>query len=329
MPIFRVICDMRKFIEFVKLSRFYAALTTALLPVYGALSTGMNLGAIQLLVLFLIGLLGHVWGFILNDYADMKVDKLLKIDKPLIVGTISKKEAITWSISCVTIAFLLVLIFFRHPLPIAILGISGILGCVYCFFSKRAPGLEIFASLSFSIFCLFGSVVVSLSIPLLSIVIFFFVFVQQLFENGIIGGLKDCGHDSLVGKTTVLNMGAALLAGKMFKIPKKLKIYIYLLRGMHLLALLAWFIVLYLIHGYFNIFLIILTTFFMIILIHTTRKFVNNPTIKMFSRFILIHIIICYHVVIPIMLYPFIGVYTILLMIIPYIWHASFGQLLK
>jgi 4-hydroxybenzoate polyprenyltransferase len=320
---------MGKFIEFVKLCRFYAAPITALLPIYGALSTGMNISTTQFLVLFLIGLLGHVWGFILNDYADMKVDEFLKVDKPLIVGTISKKEAITWSISCVTTAFLLTLIFFRHPLPIAILGISGILGCIYCFFSKRAPGLEIFASSSFSTFCLFGSVAISLSIPLLSIVIFFFVLVQQVFENGVIGGLKDCGHDFFVGKTTVLSMGAALLNRKTFKIPKKLKIYIFILRGMHILALLVWFIVLYLIYGYFNIFLIILTMFFMAILIHATRKFVNNPTTKIFPHFILIHIVLCYYVVIPIMLYPFIGVYAILLMIIPYIWHASFWQLLK
>ena len=60
---------------------------TGIAPVIGAISM-VNYGQISifgLFILFIIGCLSHVFGFVLNDILDIKIDKISNIDKKRII----------------------------------------------------------------------------------------------------------------------------------------------------------------------------------------------------------------------------------------------------
>ena len=74
--------------EYLKLSRSFNAVLTGISPVMGAIAMEQyNIGF--LVLLFLVGFLGHSFGFVFNDIIDYKLDKTSKEiqDRPLISGT--------------------------------------------------------------------------------------------------------------------------------------------------------------------------------------------------------------------------------------------------
>lgn len=319
-------------VEFMKLSRIYGASIYGLIPVYGVLSTGSEISILQLLLLFLIGILYYAGAVALNDYAGAKEeDRFSKENKPLVTGAISKKKAMFFYVICTVISFSLLVTFFRHALPLVLFLATIFLWWGYCFLNKKAPGMEILGSLVVSLFILLGASAIVHQIPpiySMTIALLIFVFTAQLFEFGIIGGLKDCGHDYLTGTTTVLYMGATQVDDKII-IPKKLKVWIGFLESLYIIAISMWFIYLHLFYSYFNIFLIALTIALIIALIQTTRKFIGEPAVTSLRRFMLNRIVLTYCGVVPIMLYPFVGVWAILLAVIPPIWHASVSLLMR
>jgi len=202
--------------EFSKLIRVHSVPITALLPVYGAICMGET-SILLISQLFFIGVLFHCWGFILNDYIDVKIDRLSKglSEKPLVKRTLSKREAITASFVCIAIAFTFLFLLGKFP-SILTFGISVVLGTIYNLYSKRVAGMEVFAAGAFSFLFLFGAVVASHETSLIPLVFIMFstIFIQQLIENGLFGGLKDCKHDHLMGITTISRLGARIDAEK-------------------------------------------------------------------------------------------------------------------
>jgi len=88
--------------DYVKLLRLpgLGGLTTP--AVFGALSVGVKDLPI-LLILLLIGAFSVIYNFVLNDWADIEIDKLTSElhESPLVKGTISKKTAIFICFICV------------------------------------------------------------------------------------------------------------------------------------------------------------------------------------------------------------------------------------
>lgn len=318
----------KKVAGFMQLSRLRAASITAILPIYGALISSGSPTISQLFILLIIGILCHIWGFTLNAYMDIGVDKLSKIGyrNPLVLGIISRREALWICLISIFTAFTCTAFFFRAFLPLLFLGLSVILGCIYNVFSKKVAGMELFLSASFATFFLFGAVSVSASIPCVVAVFFLVIFIQRMFEDGLMGGLKDCGHDFLVGKTTVSRMGARLI-DKTIKTTNKLKAYAYILRGFYTFLVIFWFMVLYSSYGYWNAYLVILVCILLALLVYSTKELVNNPDVWKFSRATLSHISLSYCCLIPAMLFPFVGVWVILLAIFPVAWFISFDRL--
>ncbi len=316
------------------LSRFHSSATMALLPIYGAVLMGSP-STLHLSILFFIGVLGYCGGCALNAYADVEVDKFSRIESigyknPLVFGLLSKREALGVCLVSLVVIVASALLFFPSILPLLTIGIAIFFGFMYNLFSKKAAGMEIFSSISYATFFLFGAASISANITFPLVILFLVIFAQNMFEFSILGGLKDCDHDLLVGRTTASQMGVRMTNG-IIKIPKKFKIYALGLWAFYISLIILWFIVLRTSYSYshWNTLSEILVAFLLVILTYSTGKLISNPSIQKLRKAIFIQIPLSYCVIIPAILFPVIGAYVILFAIIPIIWFISFSFLLR
>ena len=111
-------CQMMR--EYLEISRLFNMGLTGVAPVLGALSmwtadTPCNFTIFsRLLILFFIGCFSHIYGFVINDLIDIKLDKLSNelFARPLVSGSITRKKATIFAITCMIISFILSLYFF-------------------------------------------------------------------------------------------------------------------------------------------------------------------------------------------------------------------------
>ena len=127
-----------KLFAYFRLMRIQSGAAESLLLLLGALTMGQR-NLVVLTVIFFIGLLYHIDGFISNEYADVEVDRLSSElqNKPLVSGIVSKKHAliVAWA-ACIG-AYLLTILFFFSPLPLLLLSLAVLIGTVYNFFRKK------------------------------------------------------------------------------------------------------------------------------------------------------------------------------------------------
>ena len=84
-------------------------------PIFGALSVGVHGDVYSLMILFAIGAFSVIFGFVLNDYADVELDKLIKDlkGKPLVDGVIERRTAVFICFFCVLLAFFFLFLLWR------------------------------------------------------------------------------------------------------------------------------------------------------------------------------------------------------------------------
>lgn len=194
---------------------------TGLAPVLGAFSM-WNIGTLtfaQLVLLFIIGGLAHIYGFVLNDIIDVNVDKLSSdlTTRPLVSGCITRKRAAYFAVSCMIISFLLTIFFFReinsYLILILILIVAFIFATIYDFMSKRYPGMDFFVAGAVFFGILFGAATIGTPTKLTWIVALIGG-LQVLFMNMINGAIKDIDHDARGQANTVaIRLGAKVHAG--------------------------------------------------------------------------------------------------------------------
>ena len=198
---------------------------TGVAPVLGALSMwGVDkITFFQLFILFCIGCFSHVYGFVINDLVDIKVDKLSKklIARPLVSGRITRKKAAYFAVACMIFSFILSTFFFKelvsYFLLISILILAYILATIYDFSSKKYPGMDVFVAGAIFLLILFGAATVSieqlLSNPLIWIVALIGA-LQVLFMNMINGAIKDIDHDKKgMANTLAIRLGTKTRGG--------------------------------------------------------------------------------------------------------------------
>ncbi|PNX45582.1 MAG: hypothetical protein BV459_08110 [Thermoplasmata archaeon M11B2D] len=196
---------------------------TAVAPVLGALSM-WNIGTLSLLELFLLFIIGsfaHAYGFVLNDVIDIKVDKLSKelTTRPLVRGSITRKQAITFAVCCMIGSFLLSFFFYselqRYILLLFILLAAYLFATVYDIASKKYPGMDLFVAGAIFFLILFGASTIGTP-TLLAYVVALIGGLQVLFMNMINGAIKDIDHDKEGSANTVaIRLGAKVHAGIM------------------------------------------------------------------------------------------------------------------
>jgi 4-hydroxybenzoate polyprenyltransferase len=192
---------------------------TALAPVIGALvflgapSEGPSVLAGEVLpdlvLLFLMGAFLHVFGFVLNEWADMEIDRASEDlqDKPLVSGEISPDEAKWTAIVAAGLTFVPLALVTLDPWPHAALLCSVLAAAAYDLWGKRFP-LDVVLAGSITFLMMAGVLALGnfdrdhgAHVTLLGCVAGL-QFIQNLYQNAIEGGLKDADHDAAAGAKT-------------------------------------------------------------------------------------------------------------------------------
>lgn len=325
---------MKKFIAYARLFRIPGIGGLAIPPVIGAISVGV-FDIYKLVLLFAIGALAALYGFILNDFADVEIDKLSKDlqGRPLVSNAISKKTALLICVFFILITFLLIgVLWYKETIDLYKLaalfsiGIAGILGTIYDFYGKKFVGSDILVALSMAFVFLFGAL--SFGEPtVITWVIFILTFNNLLHMNAVEGGIKDSDHDYLLGvKNIALSSGVKVNEDKLI-IPNKFKA---LSLGIRLFTAILLFIP-FIFYGYpfyyWQIIILIIAitgVFFLTIRLLLVKKFERNKI----RRYIAGQSFLRYSLV-PIMLISIIGLnISIILIIFPILWYILFAPLL-
>ena len=209
--------------EYLKLARSFNAVLTGVSPVMGAIAMEQY-NILTLFLLFLVGFLGHTFGFVFNDIIDYKIDKNSKelSDRPLLSGTIAMKKAWVFAISSMTLAFIIAFYIAYttwNYFPIILLIISAILITIYDLISKKLPGMDIFVALGVFFLILYGASTTITDInqiTRLTWIVCILGTIQVLFMQFIAGGMKDIENDYKSGaKTIAVKAGVRIINGKL------------------------------------------------------------------------------------------------------------------
>jgi len=217
---------------YVKLARLHSSVLLGVAPVCGAIAMGVTLPFAHYLSLFLIGLFVHIYWFVLNEYADIEVDRKSKdlSGKPLVSGAISPTSALAFLIFALVCSFILLSFFPVERIPYMAIFLSAtvISGGLYDIYGKRIVIADYILAFVPSMLCLMGAFSVGSSLTPLALGISAIAYIQGLGQN-VAAGLKDVDHDYLAGaKTTPLRLGVKVVDGK-FIVPTLFTSYMVLI----------------------------------------------------------------------------------------------------
>jgi len=211
--------------EYGKLARSFNMALTGMGPVFGALAMGET-GPIRLLALYVLGCGSHIFGFVLNDYIDARIDKHSDelSERPLVSGTITPSKALAFALFGLFLMFALgVPLTWPNVFPaIIILLLAAGSATLYNLISKKVPGMDVFVAGAVGLLTLFGSATVSMGFSFLAYDIALLAFLQVMFMNIVAGGLKDIDHDYKAGgRNLAIALGCKVIEHKKKKGKKK------------------------------------------------------------------------------------------------------------
>ena len=319
-------------LEYLRLFRFQTCAATASTPLIGGLVMGQR-DIFLLFILLLIGILYHIFGFVLNEHIDIEVDKksLDLHKKPLVSGSIPVKYAkFIIVLSCVC-ACALTIVFFPTPFPIAFLLLAIVLGGIYDIFGKKILGSDFILGSGFFFICLSGASTFSNDFTSITYVVCFLYFFHIVFNNAVEGGLKDVYHDHLAGaKTLAVQMGVKIQEGR----PLVTKMFMAFAYGIRIIFICLIFLLIFQQEPnlWFDryIFQISIVIFLTVILFVTLYKFLHISTFdrSMLKKLFSTHEITSYFMLL-IALSPMFGLWiTLFLILFPSVWYLVFNGIL-
>ena len=310
--------------DYIEITRLFNMGLTAVAPVLGALSMG-DVGSLplwQLCVLFIIGCLAHIYGFVINDVIDVRLDKLSKelLARPLVRGSLTRTRAVIFGIACMIGSFLLSFVFFSELFAFLVLAsillIAYFLATLYDVLSKKYPGMDLVLAGAIFFLILFGAWTIGTP-TWLTYIVALIGGIQVLFMNMINGAVKDIDHDKAGSANTVaIRLGAKIQAG-VIALPLSFKTTGYLIEILRISLIFLPFIVLGLSYNLWQIILLVvlaIATFFSIHKMFSIKTF-DRARIR---RWIGIIVIFMYATT-PLMLSS-LNMYIILVAFIPPVW---------
>ena len=281
--------------EYLKLARSYNAVLTGISPVMGAIA--MAQFEIQYLcLLFLVGFLGHTYGFILNDLLDYKIDKFSVAgkDRPLVRGTISMKKA--WILAFISLiaAFIIaayVAVLTQSYFPLVVLVISAFFVTLYDLTSKKFLYADFILATAVFFLILYGAVTVAgniYQVTKLALIVCTLGVIQVLYMQTIAGGLKDVKNDLKRGGRTITIKLGVRVKDEFLKIPLSFKTLAYGIQIINIFVVFLPFFIVWKISSpsifeYFQWFLLIIIALLMFVPTHkllSMKRFERLKAIK-------------------------------------------------
>ena len=208
---------MKKVKAVFRLIRIHSLMVTALTPLLGACATFTIFKGdlfpwdkLPILInLFMVGVIVHVFGEILNDYVDYDIDKanIELSEKPLVSGNISKRTALIGMIVSFLVLILIMAYAKFNLLSILMFIIAAVTGIIYQLISKKWLHSAIFLALWAFFIILFGGVYAGdynnlLDVTVLVYIICILGFFHLWMNTAILGHLKDVKNDGEYGVET-------------------------------------------------------------------------------------------------------------------------------
>lgn len=322
---------MGKISDYLVLLRFPGLGGLAIPPVIAAVSVG-TFDLFTLILLFLLGSYSSIFGFVLNDFIDVDVDKKSKElkDRPLVSGAISKQSALWICFTMIMLTFLTYFILFygekitylRFISVICIL-IAWLLGSIYDVYGKKIFASDILVALSVSFIFLIGVFALDKEPTIFTWVIFILTFNNLFHMNAIEGGIKDADHDVYMNVNNIALRSGVKVDGKNLFIPRSFKILGMSVRISSIFLLFLPFVIFQKSHYVWQLFLLAIASlgvlFFSIRLL-TMKEFDRNKI----RKFISIQSFLRYSLV-PLMLLSVIDIIpAVILIIFPIAWYIVF-----
>lgn len=229
--------------EYLKIARSFNMALTGLAPVMGALAMGQH-DLLTLFLLFVVGCLGHAYGFTHNDIIDYHHDiHVAEIaGRPLVKGTISKKQAWIFALGSLFFAFLLVLylsITTHQYLSLLVFFIPVLCVTVYNYIGKRFPYIDFILGIGMFFLILWGALIQTDDLQRVNLIAWVLCFlggIQVLYMNLVAGGLKDIEHDTQKkAQTTAARLGVRAVNKELF-IPLKFTLIAFTIQFLNILA---------------------------------------------------------------------------------------------
>jgi len=303
-------------------------------PVIGALIVGVT-DIPTLTIVFIIGALASIFGFLVNDYVDIELDKLVDDlqKKPLVSGEISRKAALMTAFVLVFSSFFFIaLLWYNQPITfyrfmafICIL-LAGFLGTTYDMYGKKIVGSDFLVAISVAFIFLFGALSFAPPTPMVWVV-FLLTFENILFMNVVQNGLKDADHDYKMGVKNIAISSGVKVEDKTLIIPWGFKVFGF---GLRLFAAVLFFLPFIVFRYSYFLWQIILLAVLVIIYLFLDARFLSMKTFdrSQIRRMIGIQSFLRYSLV-PVMLISTITIIpAVLLILIPIIWYIAFTPLL-
>ncbi len=325
---------MDRIAAYAKLLRLPGIGALGIPTVIAALTVGV-VNPVDLTIVFLIGAIACVFGFVLNDYTDVELDKLVKDlhRKPLVSGIITKKAALLLSMFLMLLSFLLIIVLWYGEsidqykvMAMVCIFTAGILGFIYDIYGKKIIGSDFLIALSVALIFLFGAL--SFGRPtVITWIIFILTFNNLLYMNAVQNGIKDADHDYKMNVTNIARSAGVKVNEKELIIPSGFKAFGMGIRLCSAVLLITPFVFFeYPYHPWQMLLLLvgILIVLFISTKLLTMREFDRNKIrtiigVQSFLRYSLV----------PVMLMSIIGVIpSLILIVFPMVWYIGFTPLL-
>jgi 4-hydroxybenzoate polyprenyltransferase len=323
-----------RIIDYLRLIRPQGAAHTGVFPLLAALIMNGR-DPVLLFVLFLIGVFGHIHGYVLNDYVDIELDRKVSElkKKPLVKGIIPKSHAVFVIIFTLFFSYFLTIIFFFSVAPLILLTLSAILSVIYNVYGKKFPGSDFVLAASMVLLFFFGASTVSLQFTVVLYIVTSLLFVEAVFTSVVEGGIKDADHDFLGNVRTLVTIMGVKVKEKKLHLTTPFIVFAYFFRTCYfgLIIFLGF-------QPEINIWNsdnIILLTIVIILLILSAflfykflslnhKKYDRSKIKKMYAGIIAVNISLIF-----VMLYPLFGTIIVLsILMIPLTWYIVINTIL-
>ncbi len=316
--------------SWLRLTRLQAGAATAITCVFGAilLMDPNRIDVVHLILLFFMGLLYHFWGFVLNEWADVEVDRYAEelTQKPLISGAIRRNHAFYAAWWAIAVAWILSAFYFVSPKASLAFLVAIFLGAVYDLLGKRFFGADFVLGGSIFFFTLFGAYTVSDTLTPVVYLAAFLFFIQLAFQTGFTGGIKDIPHDhAACANTSAVYLGCRVIGNKLH-ISRAYRVYVIGTKTVHTAAVFIPFFVMWL-EFYDPVWVQVIPLFFLVLLMWgaaikaiSYKEFKREEIMRLLGG----HEVVSYPLV-AILIMGVIGpVNAIFLLLFPIFWYAIF-----